>query len=215
MSLTDTHGESRASINTRKFIYAMYQSNSPAGQADVGLSPKLSSPVKVIGVHSLGKMVVGRVDYNDAENWVLELESPLMCFTGRLSFNDPKSWTTRVKMSLKVSFESYLMEQKFCADEHVDGHAHEHFRWFMYLSDFLKYFTELRVYHKSQQYPYQSSYDGFHEHVTFISPTSDQTDDVRRLISLRPFVLISIFHSLTYLLVARVCCGSIRRLRRR
>ena len=147
----------------------------------MGLSPKLSSPVKVLGIHSLGKLVEGKVDYTDAENWVLELESPMMCYTGRQSFNDPKSWSTRVKLSLKVSFESYLMEQKYCADEQADGKAHEHFRWFMYLSDFVKFFTELRVYYKSHQYPFQSSYDGYRDHVTFTSTASDRAEDVSRL----------------------------------
>ena len=93
----------------------------------------------------------------------MELESPMMCFNGRLSFNDPKSWTMRVKLALKLSFESYLMEQRFCSDEHIDGRPHEHFRWFMYLTDFIKYFTEIWVYYKQHQFPYKSSYDGIHD----------------------------------------------------
>ena len=132
-------------------------------QTDVGLPPHLSSPVKVIGIHALGKTVGGKPDYSDAENWVLELESPIMCFTGRLSHHNPKSWTTRVKLALKMSFESYLLEQKHSADEYADGRPHEHLRWFMYLSDFVKYFTEIWVYYKPGQFPYTASYDGFRD----------------------------------------------------
>ena len=141
----------------------MFPTDSLSSQAAVGLPPKLSSPVKIIGIHSLGKASAGKLDYSDTENWVMELESPMMCFNGRLSFNDPKSWTMRVKLALKLSFESYLMEQRFCSDEHIDGRPHEHFRWFMYLTDFIKYFTEIWVYYKQHQFPYKSSYDGIHD----------------------------------------------------
>ena len=149
----------------------------PASQADVGLPASLSSPVKVIGAHCLGKMVDGKVDYRDADNWILELESPMMCYTGRLSHNDPKSWTTRVKLALKVSFESYLMEQKHCADEHAEGKAHEHFRWFMYVSDFVKYFTEIWVYYKSHQFPFKSSYNGIRDQ-SYLKTTTLNSGDV-------------------------------------
>ena len=62
---------------------------------------------------------------------------------GRLSYTDPKSWTMRVKLTLKLNFESYLLEQRQCVEEHTQGNGHEHFRWFMFLSDFLKYFRLL------------------------------------------------------------------------
>ena len=148
--------------NTRKFVFARFPTSMPASQADVGLPPKYSSPVKVIGATCLGKSLPdGRPDYYDADNWILELESTMMCFKGRLSANDPKSWTPRIRLALKIPYESYLMEQQHCLDIDANGKPHEHFRWYMYVSDFVQYFTEIWVYYKSHQFPFKVSYDGF------------------------------------------------------
>ena len=148
----------------------------PASQADVGLPPKLSSPVKVIGATCLGKSLPdGRPDYYDPENWILELESPMMCYKGRLSTNDPKSWTPRIRVALKIPHESYLMEQQHCLDIDANGKPHEHFRWYMYVSDFVQYFTEVWVYYKSHQFPFKVSYDGFHNQTALNSTKKQAT----------------------------------------
>ena len=60
---------------------------------------------------------------------------------GRLSYLDPKSWSVRVKMGLKVSFESYLLQQQQAAEAALAGSSHAHFRWFMFLGDFLAHFS--------------------------------------------------------------------------
>ena len=38
--------------------------------------------VKIIGLHCLGQKTGGKIDYRDTENWIMELESPMMCFGG-------------------------------------------------------------------------------------------------------------------------------------
>ena len=51
------------------------------------------------------------------------------------------SWTLRAKVAIKQNLDAYCAEQRARWELHEAGHAHEHFTFFMVLTDFLAYFT--------------------------------------------------------------------------
>ena len=61
--------------------------------------------------------------------------------TGRLAYDNPKSWTIRAKVAVKQNLEVYCMEQAALMAAHEAGAPHENFKWFMFLTDFVEYFS--------------------------------------------------------------------------
>ena len=62
-------------------------------------------------------------------------------YQGRLSFDNPKSWTIRAKVAIKQNLEVYCMEQEGIWQAHEAGLPHGNFRWFMFLTDFIEFFS--------------------------------------------------------------------------
>jgi hypothetical protein len=98
-------------------------------------------------------------------------------YKGRLSFDDVKAWTIRVSMKLHVNLEARQMQQEASLKAQEAKESYEPFRWYMYLTDFVKEFPfvafssnalrligdnrDIYVFSKPILYRYSSSYSGF------------------------------------------------------
>eukprot|EP00047_Mylnosiga_fluctuans_P018992 m.77303 g.77303 ORF g.77303 m.77303 type:complete len:1503 (+) comp7912_c0_seq2:72-4580(+) len=140
-------------INSNVMIIAFYRNNVSYANLDVNLPGLKNHLFRVLScVHYPTMLATGRDAMPKTftpDEWVLELESPLLLYTGPLghqNMNIPNA--SRIQMALGVSFEREQLLQDEGLELRRAGLVAPPFRFRMLFSDFLKHFSDVKICYK-------------------------------------------------------------------
>eukprot|EP00047_Mylnosiga_fluctuans_P023532 m.139634 g.139634 ORF g.139634 m.139634 type:complete len:1418 (-) comp9618_c0_seq2:233-4486(-) len=156
-------------VNRNALVFAVYRSSAPTTNIDVGIPPSVSHPVRVLSCVHIPTLMAD-IDGNPApngaarrhlEDWVLELESPFVLFKGPLGYMCPDdAGAARVQYALAVSLEREAAVQAHALACRLARAPCAPFRFRMYLSDFVRIFSAVEVYHKDTNFSHHSTIVG-------------------------------------------------------
>lgn len=162
-----------AATNRFVFVYAYYGADSPVVSTDVGLPGRLSHPVRVLSCHNVslaqmkkdssgeresrsGNGMRGEEYYN-IDDWVLELQSPLVLYTGVGGHNNIFPHWKTYQLALGTSFEREHAIQALSLKLRGEGHPFMPFRFRMHLRDFLTLFKGIIVLQRETEFHFRST----------------------------------------------------------
>eukprot|EP00048_Salpingoeca_helianthica_P022337 m.17700 g.17700 ORF g.17700 m.17700 type:complete len:1745 (+) comp7186_c0_seq1:583-5817(+) len=135
-------------------VLAYYHRFAPPSNSDVGLPGRLSHPVKVLSCLPAHQSAIKRLDASDCSNilddWVLELESPLVLFSGILGYHNYRDYPnlSKLQLSLQTSFEREQHYQELILTKRAAREPHPAFRFRMLFRHFVQYFSHVSIMHK-------------------------------------------------------------------